>query len=154
MQVSASRTSPRALGHAVVALADWGAQVLQQLEPIAARLDALHGGAGYRDALVQAQATMRDADTAPSARVLAVMARDFDSSYVAFTRAQSEQTRNKLLALPFTSDTQAHFVALSKASFEDRKRIEASDTLPFEQYRLQYLSEERLGVPAKAALAR
>ena len=137
-----------------VALADWGAQVLQQLEPIAARLDALHGGAGYRDALVQAQATMRSGDTAPSARVLAVMARDFDSSYVAFTRAQSEQTRNKLLALPFTSDMQARFVALSKASVEDRKRIEAHDSLPFEQYRLQYLSEERLGVPPKAALAR
>ncbi|MDE2625980.1 MAG: glutamate--cysteine ligase [Burkholderiales bacterium] len=137
-----------------VALADWGAQVLQQLEPIAARLDALHGGAGYRDALAQAQATMRNADVAPSARVLAVMARDFDSSYVAFTRAQSVQTRNKLLALPFTSDMQAHFVALSKASVEDRQRIEASDSLPFEQYRLQYLSEERLGVPAKAALAR
>ena len=139
---------------AEVALADWGAQVLQQLEPIAARLDALHGGAGYRDALVQAQATLRDADTAPSARVLAVLARDFDSSYVAFTRAQSEQTRNKLLALPFTGEMQAHFAALSKASLEDRKRIEANDSLPFEQYRQQYLSEERLGAPAKVALAR
>ena len=141
-------------GGAEVALADWGAQVLQQLEPIAARLDALHGGAGYRDALVQAQATLRDADTAPSARVLAVLARDFDSSYVAFTRAQSEQTRNKLLALPFTGEMQAHFAALSKASLEDRKRIEANDSLPFEQYRQQYLSEERLGAPAKVALAR
>ena len=54
----------------------------------------------------------------PSARVLAVLARDFDSSYVAFTRAQSEQTRNKLLALPFTGEMQAHFAALSKASLE------------------------------------
>jgi glutamate--cysteine ligase len=125
----------------------WGAQLLHAFEPIAARLDALHGGSGYRDALASANATLGDASLAPSARALAVMARDFDSSYVGFTRAQSDQTRNHLLATPFTAEQQARFAALAKASVDEQKRIEAADSLPFEQYRLKYLSVERLGVP-------
>jgi glutamate--cysteine ligase len=114
----------------------------------------LHGGADFRDALASASSTLRDTDSAPSARVLAVMARDFDSSYVAFTRAQSEQTRNRLLALPYPSELQARFAALTKASIAEQKRIEASDSLPFEQYRQQYLSVERLGVPGLRTAAR
>ena len=138
---------------AEVTLSQWGAQLLEAIAPIAARLDALHGDSSHRDALALALARLREPDTAPSARVLGVMARDFDSSYVAFTRAQSQQTRNALLALPFSAEMQARFAALTKASLEEQKRIEAGDTLPFEQYRQQYLSVERLGVPAARARA-
>ncbi len=136
---------------AAVTLAEWGGEILVALAPIAARLDALDGSAGthYRDALAAAHAVLREPETSPSARVLATMARDFDSSYVAYTRAQSVQTRNALLALPFADDAQARFNAESKASVDEQKRIEASDSLPFEAYRLQYLSAERLGVPGK-----
>ena len=133
-------------GAGEVGLVAWGTELLQAFEPIAATLDGLHGGSGYRDTLAAAAATLANTDTAPSARVLAAMERDFDSSYVAFTRAQSEQTRNRLLALPFSSDTLAKFAALSKASVEVQMSIEANDSLPFEIYRQQYLSVERLGV--------
>ncbi len=140
---------------AAVTLTEWGDEILAALAPIAERLDALHGGGAgtagtsYRDALASAHAVMREPETAPSARVLATMARDFDSSYVAFTRAQSVQTRSALLALPFGDDAQTRFAAESKASVDEQKRIEASDSLPFELYRQQYLSAERLGVPGK-----
>ena len=136
-------------GAGEVSLVAWGGELLQAFEPIAARLDALHGGSAYRDALAAASTTLANTDTAPSARVLAVMARDFDSSYVAFTRAQSEQTRNRLLALPFPAELQAKYAALSKASVEVQMSIEANDSLPFEIYRQQYLSVERLGVSDK-----
>jgi glutamate--cysteine ligase len=139
-------------GDGEVTLAAWGAQLLHAFEPIAARLDALHGGSGYRDALASANATLGDASLTPSARVLAVMARDFDSSYVGFTRAQSDQTRNHLLAMPFPAEQQARFAALAKASVDEQKRIEAADTLPFETYRQQYLSVERLGAPQTRAV--
>jgi glutamate--cysteine ligase len=139
-------------GDGEVTLAAWGAQLLHAFEPIAARLDALHGGSGYRDALARANATLGDASLTPSARALAVMARDFDSSYVGFTRAQSDQTRNQLLAMPFTAEQQARFAALTKASVDEQKRIEAADSLPFEQYRQKYLSVERLGVPQARAV--
>lgn len=141
-------------GASAVTLTEWGGEILHALAPIARRLDALHGGSGYRDALASANAVLREPDTAPSARVLAAMARDFDSSYVGFTRAQSLQTRHALLALPFSDEAQALFAAESKASVEAQKRIEANDSLPFEIYRQQYISAERLGVPGKRAPAR
>jgi glutamate--cysteine ligase len=141
-------------GASAVTLTEWGGEILHALAPIARRLDALHGGSGYRDALAAANAVLREPDTAPSARVLAVMVRDFDSSYVGFTRAQSVQTRHALLALPFADEARLRLAAESKASVEAQKRIEANDSLPFEIYRQQYVSAERLGVPGKrAALA-
>ncbi len=136
-------------GDTAVTLTEWGGEILEALAPIAARLDALHGGTGYRDALAAAHGVLREPDNAPSARVLATMARDFDSSYVAFTRTQSSATRNALLALPFAADRQASFGDESMASVGAQKRIEAGDTVPFEIYRQQYMSAERLGVPGK-----
>jgi len=141
-------------GESAVTVTEWGGEILASLAPIAERLDALHGGSGYRDALASANAVLRAPDTAPSARVLATMARDFDSSYLGFTRAQSAQTRNALLALPFGDEARPRFVAASKASVDEQRRIEANDSLPFEIYRQQYLSPERLGVPGKRTPAR
>ena len=136
-------------GDSAVTLVEWGGQLLKALEPIAQRLDALHGGSAQRDALALANATLRAPDSSPSARVLSAMTRDFDSSFIDFTRAQSEQTRNGILALAFAAESQARFAELSKTSVEEQRRIEASDSLPFEIYRQQYISAERLGVPGK-----
>jgi glutamate--cysteine ligase len=136
-------------GDQAVTLAEWGAEILAALAPIAERLDALNVGSDYRGALANANATLRAPDSAPSARVLAAMTRDFESSYVAFTRAQSAQTREAILALPFSDEAQARCAAESKASVEAQKRIEANDSMPFEIYRQQYVSAERLGVPGK-----
>jgi glutamate--cysteine ligase len=136
-------------GDSAVTLAEWGGEILGAMAPIAQRLDALQGGSDYREALASAEAVLAAPETAPSGRVLAAMARDFDHSYVGFTCAQSLQTRQGLLTLPLSEMQQARFVAESKASVEAQRRIEASDTMPFEMYRQQYLSPERLGVPGK-----
>ena len=91
-----------------VLLTDWAAELLQQCAPIAAALDAVHGGRVLRRA---AWPTRRPAwpnpQTLPSARVLAAMQRDFGGSYTGFIRAQSEQTRKHLLALPWNAAQQA-----------------------------------------------
>ena len=128
-----------------VALVEWGAQLLAECEGAAAALDATHGGAHYRDALADAQRVLADLDRAPSARVIATVARDFDASYVAFVRAQSAQTRSALLALPYPDALAQRFAVMAQASVDERRRIEAADTEPFEDFRQAYLSPERLG---------
>ena len=128
-----------------VLLSDWAGQVLEECVPIAAALDAAHGGASYRDALTAAVAALRDSHRLPSARVLSAMAKDFDNSHVRFTLAQSEQTKNTLLRLPFSSNIEAHFRSVAQESIEEQERIEAADTMPFEIYRKEYLSTKRLG---------
>ena len=133
-------------GDGEVALTDWGLELLAEFAPIANALDTTHQTTDYTDALRSAQAVLADPAMLPSARVLAVMERDFGNSFLRFTRAQSEQTRSKLLALPFSAAQQARFAALSTKSLGDQREIEAADTMPFEIYRQQYIAPERLGL--------
>ena len=115
--------------------------------PIAAALDAAHGSSDYSAALAAAQAGLDDASALPSAQVLAAMAAEHENSFVRFVRQQSLQTREALLELPFSDAQQAEFEAQSAQSVQDQRAIEAADTLPFEQYREQYVSPRRLGIP-------
>lgn len=135
-----------------VALVEWGKQLLAGFAPVAAMLDAAHGSTDYADALRAARSVIDQPDLLPSAHVLEVMARDHGNSFTAFTRAQSLQTKAKLLALPFPASLQAKFEALTEQSLKDQKAIEDGDTMPFEQYRQQYVSPERLGL-TRAAIA-
>ncbi|WP_298923302.1 glutamate--cysteine ligase [uncultured Ramlibacter sp.] len=139
-------------GDGEVGLTAWGAELLQAFAPVAAALDAAHQTSDYSDALRGAQALLDEPDLLPSARVLAVMARDFDNSFREFGIAQSTQTRAKLLSLPMGAGQQARFAAMSAQSIADQKEIEAGDTMPFEIYRQQYIAPERLGL-SRAAVA-
>jgi len=129
-----------------VALTEWGAQLLEQCLPIAAALDAAHGGCAHADAVRDAQALLQAPDRLPSARVLAAMAQEHQNSFVSFVRARSEATRELLLGLPWPADAQAAFEAMTQASIDEQTQIEANDTMPFEIYRQQYVSADRLGL--------
>ena len=134
-----------------VTLADWGAQIIAECAPVAAALDAAHGSQAYSQALDAASVGLRDASTLPSARVLAVMASDYDNVFVKFVRAQAEKAQAHLLGLPFSSALQAHFTSLSQKSMADQKQIEMLDVVSFETYREQYVSAERLGISGRQA---
>ena len=137
-------------GAGSVSLVDWGAELVEQCRPIAAALDGAQGGTHHHDALQAALAGLREPLSLPSAQVLQTMARDFDSSYVQFTRAQSMATRNMLLGLPHSPEVAARFKRLAQESIDEQARIEAADSLPFEVYRQQYLSPDRLSVHKRA----
>jgi glutamate--cysteine ligase len=133
-----------------VLLTDWAAQVIEECAPIAAALDAVHGGANYRGALLATVAALQEPDTLPSARVLDSMAKHYDSSYIRFARTQSEQTKDTLLRLPFPAEVETRFTALARESIEQQKMIEEADTMPFEIYRQAYLATERLRIPRRS----
>ena len=113
--------------------------------PLAAQLDALQGGSEHAEALAMARARLADAALTPSARVLAAMKQDFGDSHVAFIRAQSEQTRQRLLALPWSEAQTDRYVRMAAESIAAQKAIEAADTLPFEAWREQYMAVKELG---------
>ena len=89
---------------------------------------------------------MRQPETLPSARVLDTMARDFDGSFIAFGRAQSEQIRRNFMRMPFAADAHSRLAALARQSIDEQKRIEDNDSMPFEIFRQAYLETRRLGV--------
>ena len=131
-----------------IGLTAWGCDIVRDCAPIAAALEKAHGGGHYAAALAASAAALNDASLLPSARVLAAMAQNHDNAVVSFVRAQSEKPRDVLRTLPWADTQQAHFEALSGASVVAQKKIEADDTMPFEVYRQQYVSPQRLNVPA------
>ena len=128
-----------------VPLVDWAAQVLAECAPLAAALDATHHSSDYSGALAQARHTLAHPAQTPSARVLAQMAAQHDNSFSAFTLHQSTLARDALIAQPWSDAQQAHSVAEAQASLAAQKTIEDADTLPFEEWRQQYMAAQGLG---------
>jgi glutamate--cysteine ligase len=127
-------------------LADWAGEILAACAVQAEALDAAHGGDAYRAALRRVGQRLQRPELCPSARVLTVMAQDFDDSYVGFTRRQSDATRAALLALPFSDELQRRFEKMAAESLAEQARIEAADTLDFEEFRRFYVAPERMAV--------
>ena len=153
-QLTASRGREPGLmlerGAQQVSLVDWGQELLQACEPAARALDQVHETDAHLQALEAARQALQDPSRLPSARVLQSLARDHGQDYLRFGLAASARHRQHLLALPWSDALQAHFSALGQASWEDQRRIEAADTLPFEIYLRQYTAPERLR-PGQAA---
>ena len=123
---------------------DWGGELLRECEPVAAALDAAHRGSAYRDALAAAAAALANPALTPSARMLREMEQHHNNSYFHFVQAQSVQHGRNLLTSPLTAEVEGRYTRMAEQSIEAQRQIEAQDTLPFENYRQQYLSPERL----------
>jgi glutamate--cysteine ligase len=124
---------------------EWGHELLDEFEPIAAALDALHDDTDHRDAVRRARETLADPDQLSSARMLKAMATQFGGSFVQLIRERSRLTRRALLDLPWPDAEAARFRALSEASLREQRALEAMDeNVPFETFRQQYLSPARL----------
>ncbi|WP_298209965.1 glutamate--cysteine ligase [Acidovorax sp.] len=128
-----------------VLLTEWGAEVLAECAPLAAALDATHGTDDYSAALRDAQALLAAPERTPSARVLDRMAREHHHNFEVFARQQSMAARDALLGLPWMAEQQARYLAMADESIAAQKAIEAADTLPFEEWREQYMAVKELG---------
>jgi glutamate--cysteine ligase len=113
----------------------------------------VQGGREHADAVAQARAALLAPETLPSARVLAAIRREHSDSFVGFVRAQSLQTHQHVLGLPWSAKQQARYEAMAEKSVQDQRAIEAADTMPFEIYRQEYISPARLGRPQVAVPA-
>ncbi|MFZ9335398.1 MAG: glutamate--cysteine ligase [Burkholderiaceae bacterium] len=133
-----------------VELMQWADELLAACEPIAQRLDQGVDGTPHAAAVQQARRRLGAPHELPSARVLDAVQGEHAGSFVSFTRARSVTARDHLLALPWSDAQQARYVAMGEQSWADQRAIEAADTLPFEQFRQMYISEQRLGHPGMA----
>lgn len=129
----------------MVELAEWAGQLLAECGPIAAALDAAHGGDAHRKTLAALVAALEDPASLPSARVLAEMRTCYDGSFARFALAHSIRHRDALQAEPLAEEAAAHFARLAEESIAEQRAIEAADEVPFEAFRQRYLSPEQLG---------
>lgn len=128
----------------MIELREWAGQLLAECEPIAAALDAAHGGGLHREALAATVQALANSLLTPSARVLADMARNHDNTYTRFALSHSVQHAAYLRALPLDREAEARFERAAAESLVRQREIEASDNVPFETYRQRYLSQELL----------
>jgi glutamate--cysteine ligase len=114
--------------------------------PIAERLDAVFGGAAYRDAVAAAVTALEDPDSVPSARVLHAMQRNHGGSYLRFVLAESLLHRSALAGTPLPADVAASYHELARTSLAEQRDIEASDRVDFETWRRDYLDPAKLKI--------
>lgn len=136
-----------------ISLEDWGRELLGAMEPIAQRLDRSVAGPdglrnAYQQSLEQARCRLDDPQDLPSARVLKRVVEAHGRSFVAFARAQSTQMRELFLSRSLDPGQEQRLVQACRDSVREQQRIESTDSLPFEIYRQQYISADRLGSPA------
>jgi glutamate--cysteine ligase len=125
---------------------DWAQEILKACEPVARLLDQQQGSTQHQRAWENAWAQLADPDRLPSARVLAAMAEQ-GGSHHHFALQRSLLARANVLEGAWSAEQEATFAAEAQASLLEQARIEAADTLPFEQYRQAYLDVARLGLP-------
>jgi len=124
----------------------WASELLQQCTVIAETLDAWEGSDAYSQALRAAQAGVQAPHSLPSAQVVQRLTQGAGQSHVDLSLAFSAQARGALLAQPWPAAQASHFEALATASRQAQAAIEAADTLPFELFRQEYVSPQRLGL--------
>ncbi len=127
-----------------VDLFEWSQELLAACAPIAAALDAAHGGNAYGNALAGAVAALDDPDSTPSARALREVQERHGGSYIRFTLAQSLRHAADIRRLRLPAEVEDRFARSAQESLEEQRQIEAADTMPFEIYRQRYLAPERL----------
>jgi glutamate--cysteine ligase len=127
-------------GRAEVTLAQWAHRVLDDMQPVAAALDAARGGHLHADALAAARRGVDEPDTLPSARMLRAMQERHGGSYFGFVLEASQRHARALRAQPLDDAAAAQFASLAAASVERQRAIEAGDTLPFDRYLERYLA--------------
>lgn len=127
-----------------VTLIDWAQEVLEQCRPYAQALDAANQSSDYTAALEQALARVNGSEITPSAQVLQQLSGEYGNRFIDFMTAQSAKARDALLHMPWTAEQQSRFEKLSEESVAAQARIEAADTLSFEEWRQRYMDPASL----------
>jgi len=124
-----------------VRLLQWGQELLTQCAPIAAALDAAHGGDAYALALAVATHRLADPALTPSAQVLERVRQSRNRSCVGFALQESLRHRQALLDQRLPDDVASRYARMAAESLAAQRAAESGDRLHFEEYRQQYLSQ-------------
>jgi len=129
-----------------IELRRWASELLDDCAPIAAALDAACHSRAHQSALASARRALNEPESLPSARVLREIREQHGGSYARFVLAYSRRHREALKSEPLPAEVATHLAQLTEASLEQRRTLEAADTVPFETYRQRYLSPDSLTV--------
>lgn len=120
-----------------IGLQAWGEQLLEQIRPVAALLDARRGDSAHADAMARQAAKLADPALTPSARVLEEL-RGTGGSFGAFGLRQSERHAAYFRAHPPTAAEAAYFDGLAAVSVDEQSELERTQTGNFDDFVAAY----------------
>ncbi|MEE8056613.1 MAG: glutamate--cysteine ligase [Pseudomonadales bacterium] len=121
-------------------LVDWADKLLDGVEQIAIKLDAAHGGEDYQRVCYQQRQKMADASLTPSARILADMQAQ-QKPFFHFAMDLAQQHGQQFRQRPLTGEELEYFKQQTEQSINRQAKIEAADTLDFDNYLAQYYQQ-------------
>jgi glutamate--cysteine ligase len=128
-----------------VFLTDWARELIDGFGPIAEALDAACGSDDHRRSLLEARDAVADPARTPSARVLRAMGEDHGHDFIAFALDRTQAHRAGFLGEPLAPELVREYEAMAAESCAEQRRLEASDCIDFETWRLRYLDQDLLG---------
>jgi glutamate--cysteine ligase len=127
-------------GTAQISLAQWGRDMLNEMRPIAALLDAVHESGDYSASLDHQLAKVEDPELTPSARVLREM-RERKMSFFRLAMTYSEQWAQYFRERPPAAEVQIDFDEKTRRSLLAQTEIERTDSVSFEQYLKNFFAQ-------------
>jgi glutamate--cysteine ligase len=123
-----------------VPLRDWALEIVDSMRGVCELLDAGDAQRPYTTALDVQAAKVHDVSLTPSARSLLEM-RTNDESFFHFALRMSQLHKSYLLELYSPNESrQDEFAAEAEASLAEQARVEASDTISFDDYLARYFA--------------
>jgi glutamate--cysteine ligase len=136
-----------------VELRTWAEEILRELDPVCALLDAGLVGQPYRAALAEQRAKVEDPARTPSARVAALLE---EQSFVELTLEQSRAHQKTLLAAEVNPAELARLEQEAASSLQAQHQQEAADRasgVSFERYLERYLAQtEPASAPSRSSI--
>lgn len=124
-----------------VALSDWANAILDGVSSTAQALDSAHSGTqkdnSYQQIVEQMRAAVREPDTTPSARLLAIL-RDRELSYFDYMIQRAREQAAYYADLPLSPEELQAAQQTSQESLTQQRAIETSDAVDFDQYLSDY----------------
>lgn len=116
-----------------ISLQAWALEMLEDMQPVAALLDKAQASGQHLEALKQQMAKVMNPALTPSARVLQHL-QSQQQSFQAFALAQSHIHAEALAQVALSPEQQLGFEEQAKLSLAEQAAVEASDTLPFDDF--------------------
>jgi len=123
-----------------IALSQWGAELCEQMMPVAELLNLTHQCQDYSNALRRQLAAVHDAELTPSATILRHMTENHESFH-AFTMRKTREHAAYFRSLDATNQRHDYFKALAQQSLQQQRELEHQSQLPFDQYLTNYYAD-------------
>lgn len=123
-----------------VSLAEWGLDILKEMEPVAALLDKAQGKQTFSYSITQASGMVKDPQATLSGKFLKTLDGE-DNGFFNQTLSMAKNYQEYFAKLPANKLLFEEFDALVESSFVQQLAMESSDDMDFDQYLAKYLNE-------------